>query len=494
MNDQLQSQIDKGNKNYILGDLRFKKIVKHYKVARNIISPDTTQVRAHKLRENYPWPGLSPYNPKLPYSVIHVPMCEVNHFLGTVIKRYIRSLKKFSLDYLKMYDEEIECEYVKDEEFNKIFEASYYSRFLRPLELKDQINFFENVLDFDYLKVDNSYFSNIEKLEGHYLESTIALFKKEQGKIEIEAIRHNGINHTKKSKSWGFLKMLVLQACSNRVLISDHPRCHFPIDSFIGVSNCLLDHNSIVYKLLKPHFYMQLPLNFAVLYISKSVALNNQDEIYTTLATTKKGFIDSFLVGFRGTKNSNTYSEYQFRMEPQEIYGPYGDFLEAYWWVVYDFVSNIINNIDLNYDDLEDWAQQLNIMIPGFPDAIEIRESDNLIRVLTSFIHNVSVEHSADHFSYASYEPKEIPLRLRKNMKHVEKHFFIKGEDFVRQQLANEMFFKVHTIKKLIDVQYEFPDALINYTKEFKKALKMTETKVPKGFIPVDQIACSIQF
>ncbi|MDO9181680.1 MAG: hypothetical protein Q7U04_04690, partial [Bacteriovorax sp.] len=65
---------------------------KHFNLLQNILKPSTKEVRAHKLKQNYPWPSPSPYDHRLPLTVIHVPDEEVKDFIKKIVSRYIKSV------------------------------------------------------------------------------------------------------------------------------------------------------------------------------------------------------------------------------------------------------------------------------------------------------------------------------------------------------------------------------------------------------------------
>ncbi|EQC48496.1 hypothetical protein M899_1912 [Bacteriovorax sp. BSW11_IV] len=474
------------------------------RLVKNAFGPSTKEVRAHELTQNWPWPSVSPHGPgSVAPSVIHVPKKEIDEFLSKVVKRYIRTIQKFGLSFFKESLFKRDYKKTSDEEFVHIFTQSVYAKFFcEKLDQKDRDTFFAFLNDRDtFYKVDMSHLANMETIEGIDLYPSTSLFKWEEGKIQLVAINMNNQVYTTRHRQWDIVKLLVLQGAAVRLLICEHPRAHFPIDSFVGVSQCLLNRESLLYRLLSPHFYMQLPLNFAVLYISKSVAHNNQNEIYTPFPCTKKGFLSSLKTSFSGIEGNSAYPAYRFRLTPDEIYGPYGDFLSLYWEVIFSFVCDLFKDISQaqrSEADVRAWAKELHFLIPGFPGPDEIIKGDTLERVVTSFIHNVTVEHSSDHYNYSSFARDQLPLRVRKALDdhHWSFEGSLSGEDYARHELATKMYFQTSTLISLTQVKYDFEASKQMKVSHFHHNLRELDRGLTPQlrFIPLAHIASSIQF
>lgn len=474
--------------------------IANLKLVKNIINPSINEVRAHKLTSFYPWPAPSPYDYRLPSSVIHVPKSEINTFLKKVVSRYIRTIKNFTIPFFLEHSKIYEFEHISDEYFSKVFSASVFSRMIcRTLDHDDMIDFFEFIEEGKiYHKIDFEYVKSVTTFSKDLILTPTKVLVEVDKNLNIfpVAIKAYGKTISKKDKNWGLCKTYTIQNAQMRTLISEHPKLHFPVDAFVGASHCILNHQSTLYKLLKPHFYMQLPLNFAVLYISKSVAINSQDEIYTPFCNDKNGLIENLKAAYIGLKGNSAYPSYKYRLNGPSVFGRYGQFLDSYYEIFYEFVSNILNNSEIDEANVKAWAHYMSFLTPGFPTPDEILKDDNLIKVVANFLINVSVEHSCDHYNYNTWPRKEMPLRLRKRYPHNEKTFFVKGEDIVRHELANEMYFKTHTLIPLIEVEYDLNPELQESVIEFKRKLIENDIFHRKGecFIPLSEIASSIQF
>ncbi|MDO9181799.1 MAG: hypothetical protein Q7U04_05295, partial [Bacteriovorax sp.] len=387
-----------------------------------------------------------------------------------------------------------------DDHFSQVFSNSVFSRLVcRVLDLKDLrcfVHFFEE--NKIYHKLDFSIIKNVTTFSDDILMiPTIVLLELDENlKVFPRAIYADGKCISPDDQEWGLYKTYAVQNAQMRLLLSEHPKLHFPIDALVGSAQCLLDHDSVLYKLISPHFYMQLPLNFAVLYISKSVGLNSQNEIYTPFCNNKNGLIESLKGAYLGLPDNSAYPEYQYRLSAPNVFGVYGAFLEKYWDVFYEFVNNVLSHCAYEDENIKSWSRYLAAMIPGFPGEDRIFEGDNLVCAITSFILNVSVEHSCDHYSYNLCSRTQMPLRLRKSNEHNFKNFLMRGEDLFRHELANEMFFKCHTLVTLLDTHYSFSSEIQCYVNKFKIDLSALDKSLEKEelYIPLSQMACSIQF
>lgn len=470
---------------------------------KNILVPDTRQVKAHELVNNSPYPSRSPYGVAgFPSTVLHVPQEEIEHFLDTVVSRYIKTIKKEIFDFRSYSNEYIP---MSDEEFVELFQNSLYSRFVNfELDEVDEQIFSQYISkDKSYCKVDFAHLDAMESLEKFYYCSTITLFERRENSLVLVAVKINDIIVCPGEIDWEITKLFVLQGAVLSVLICDHPKHHFPMDAINGVTKSILPDGHILKRLLSPHMYMQLPLNFAVLYVNKSVAHNDQNEIYTPFPCSKNGFIESLRASYQGIEGNSSYKSYSYPRGPEAVAFSYGKFLENYWWQIYHFVAQFLQDVEVGDQDISLWAKECAHFIPGFPGEHEIWSADTLIRAVTVYIYTVSVAHSCDHYDYAKHSIQKMPLRiriappssLRRNIDFSSKTVFTRFDIF-RHSMAMKMYFEPTLLVGLMEASYETETyaekkAVVN----FKKSLLESERSFSgKSFIPLREIACSIQY
>ena len=149
------------------------------------------------------------------------------------------------------------------------------------------------------------------------------------------------------------------------------------------------------------------------------------------------------------------------------------------------------------------WANYIAQYVPGFPNAQQMLKKDVLAKALTSYIHNCSVSHAVDHYTYSRIPLEHSPLRIRIPFPSPQNSTFkldlkdvVTREDYIRHKFANLMFFKENNLTLLADVNYAFKQPeLKKLVREFHADLKQTEKEMPtENYIPLSEIAASIQY
>jgi hypothetical protein len=267
------------------------------------------------------------------------------------------------------------------------------------------------------------------------------------------------------------------------------------------VTKAVLPRGHVLRRLLEPHLYMQLPLNYAVLYIDRSVAHNDQREIYTPFPGSKQGFFRVTRAYHRGIEGNSSYPAYRYPLEPLAIPSPYGAFLAGYNRVIHRFVTRVLRAVRPGDPKVTRWADEIARHVPGFPDGRAVLHGAVLADAVTTFIANVSVVHSADHESYGAIPVNVMPLRLRRPPPvqaggTLDRRRLVRWEDAFRQHMAREMYFKATPVKRLVDATYSFETrALGRAVAAFKSDLALhDERHGDPRFIALERIASSIQF
>jgi hypothetical protein len=123
------------------------------------------------------------------------------------------------------------------------------------------------------------------------------------------------------------------------------------------------------------------------------------------------------------------------------------------------------------------------------------------VEAVSTFIHTVSVVHSADHHGYGQEPISRLPLRLRvpppasRRSPRLDRGRLVWKRDVFRQWLARRMYFEPSTVVSLVDVKYGFDDSRLQAdAAAFRQRLLRLDRKLPRRFIPLERIASSIQF
>ena len=462
-----------------------------------------------------PWPQPSPHDPQgLAPTVLHVPVVEIEEFLDTVVARYLRTLKReWPLALLESWQNP-GLEPVSLAEFTRMLTESSFSRFLNPqLDEVDRGIFAAWIArrpKARLFKVDLGALALAETLPGLKLHPSVTLLERhEDGRFEPLVIRLAGICHEPgDGESWLAAQYFVLNGCANLLVISAHPRVHFPFDTINAVTKTILPQDHPLARLLLPHCYLQLPLNFAVLYIDRSVAHNHQTEIYTPFAVTRKGFIALMKAGYSGIPGNSSYPRYHYQAGGMKVHSPYGQFLARYYEVFERFAARVLASVKADDEAVIRWADAIAAQLPGFPSSKEIFESvgegksSHLIAAAATFMHNCSVVHSADHHLYARESIRQIPLRLRaeppraRHSRVSKRAGWLRRSDHFRHFMANRMYFKTNTLRALTAVRYglESGSELVAEAVFFDELRELDRDPEMCRFVPLKEIACSIQY
>ena len=477
------------------------------RIVRNIIKPDVKEVRANELTKNSPWPQPSPMNPfELPSCVVHVPEKEIEHFIKKVVRRYVKTIQTHSFKSLTKGGSHKLARKLNDKEFCDYIFRTCFSKILSKNISPDEHRIFFDVIEDkkEYFTYNLMPLKTMKTYPDMYTEGTISLFEKKGDQLFPCAIYiKQQVVTPDEHDRWELAKLYVMQGASIILTACIHPRIHFPVDSINGISKTLIPKEHILFQLLSPHMYIQLPLNFAVQYISKSIAHGDQSEIYTPYPCGRKGFFEQVALGYRGVEGNFRYPKYSYPLSVERFETDYSIFLEKYWLCIYRFVKKIVEFIDCDSDLIRLWANSIAQYVPGFPNAQQMLKKDVLAKALTSYIHNCSVSHAVDHYTYSRIPLEHSPLRIRIPFPSPQNSTFkldlkdvVTREDYIRHKFANLMFFKENNLTLLADVNYAFKQPeLKKLVREFHADLKQTEKEMPtENYIPLSEIAASIQY
>jgi hypothetical protein len=488
----------------------FVRAIRKEGLSRVGVLPATKQATRRQYSTKFPWVQPSPIHfDGLSPTVLNVPEPEIREFLNVVVTRYVKTLRRFWMRAAVYAWQHPDLTPLDDYEFARLIYASPFSRFLNPqLDDSDLVRFgpiIEKKPNSQWFKVDLSVFTETAPLPGMYLAPSITLMEKRNDSsqpVPVALWINGNLLQPCDGDSWKLARYFVLQGAALGLVVGAHPNVHFPMDAINALSKSILPEEHLVRRLLQPHFYMQLPLNYAVLYIQRSVAHNQQDEIYTPFPCSKEGVFKIMQKFYRGIPGNSSYPSYRYPLAPTKIHSDYGVFLEAYYEAILEFVTELVAPLTQKDPDLRRWADEISAAVPGFPNADEIFSKDTLARSLTTFLWDVSVVHSADHWGYARHSINKVPLRMRvpppdsRRQKREGSQPLVHWEDIFRHRVAWEMYFKPSTVQKLIDVKYQFTEPTqIQATSRFHSALRDIDKRMGfLGFVPLGDIASSIQY
>ena len=361
-----------------------------------------------------------------------------------------------------------------------------------------------------YFIADFSIFDVMETFPGTYVAGTSALFKREaaNARLDVIAIRINGMNLTPAcGDAWELAKTFTMQAASIRLIFSTHALLHFPVDSINAITKERLPTNHVLFQLLYPHTDLQLYLDTVVQTGRTSPVLNNQ--IYPWCAHTgpSEGLIRSLVQLYLGVEGNPAYPAYTYKHPRRTPEEKYVNFLEDYYQTILRFVRKVLAHVEDGDPLVVAWADYVADYVPGFPNGDNIFRTElangvrNLDWAVATFIWDVSVGHTTDHYNMGLLDINANPMRLRVPPPETKTDTFdrdalCRWTDIFRYRLFWRMFLTSTTVYRLADVRYPFTDpALRRCNDEFLADLKATAAKhAGEEFIPLREIARSVQF
>ncbi len=457
-----------------------------------------------------PWPQPSPAHPfgESP-AVLSVPISEWADWWLHVGSRYIFTLFKDTLpDFVWGLTHQGLVE-LSDEKFLWYLTDTMLCKFLC-----NRFDSFDREIFKDYMKDGADYYISdfepvkvVETFDGIYASATKVLLERVDSNWKLICIY---VDDTQKifepsdENAWELAKYFVLQGGGLCATLVVHPNLHFPVDSINAISKTALPKEHILFKLLYPHLRFSLPLECAVLTFKTSLLQSKWWMPYAPYPGEYNGLRDLLVCGYKGVPDNDTYPEYKFKRKPENFESGYSKFQNAYFDLIKEFVSEILKDVQKDDRVVKHWANYIAHWVPGFPNGDEIFKGNTLVEVVSYYIWDITVGHSIDHYDYGRMNVREIPLRIRQappRNKEVSlnRKNLTNAIDHMKYKMAQKLFFSPTNVTKLMDVDYKFESnkhrELNAYFRDDLRALakKLKETST-REYIPLDEIACSIQY
>lgn len=456
-----------------------------------------------------PWPQPSPAHPfgESP-AVLHIPKSEWLDWWLHVGLRYILSLGTVPYEFLWGLMRPGLKE-VSDEKFHYYLTDTMMTKFISPeLDRKDR-HIFQDFIkdDCEYFITDLEPVKVVETFKGIYASATKTLFEKCGSEYKVICIYVDDTNEIftpQDEEAWDLAKYFVLQGAGLCATLVVHPNLHFPIDAINAISKTSLPKDHILFKLIYPHTRFTLPLECAVLTFKTSLLQSKWWMPYAPYPGEYSGLRDLLVCGYKGIKGNDSYMPWKYTKQPVKVFGKYGEFQDAYFSTIRNFVSRVLSEIDKTDRVIKNWANYIAHWVPGFPDGEQIMEGENLIDAVAFYIWDVTVGHSIDHYDYGRMSVREVPLRIRQAPPKGKETRFSRSKlanafDHMKYKMAQKLFFAPTNVTRLMDVDYDFKTnkhrELNEYFKEdLRKTAADLKAKGYRDYIPLEEIACSIQY
>ena len=451
------------------------------------------------------WPRPCPKSPeRMPPAVFAIPQADYREFMAEVVARYIRTLTQGTPRALAVATEPAKP--LDDDGLARMVWQTCFSRLLVPTLDPVDREVFADVLPRamamgEVYKIDHSHLARQTPLPGVQLAPSVGLFVIAGGTLKPVAIAMGGrAFEPRHGESWARARAFFLQGCSLSLVAGIHASLHFPGDSVIAVTREVLPVDHPVARLVEAHAYLQLPLNYGVRWNARSVAWNDQREVYTPFPTSGEGTFEGFADHYVGIEGNSGYPGWRYPMSAPTFPGPYGDFLRAYYAVFLAFCRRVAAHVSPSDAAMARWGAALHELLPGFPSPTELEDPEVLARALTTFVHGASVWHSVEHHVFAELPVRHVPQRLRVDPPTGDDPPVPFGEwmtptDVFRQEMARQMFYEARPVRTLLEVRYGFAEAeLAAAADALFDALQRCDRSLPQRLLPLERIACSIQF
>jgi hypothetical protein len=394
-----------------------------------------------------PWPQPSRDHPfgQAP-AIYNIPQAEWSDWQTYVGDYYLRKVAEFGIEasvssVLSALTTASDYAPITDSDFTTLLCEGLYSKFLAPLDPRDEETFRDYIEAGDaweYWKSEYTCMRVVRKLwPAEAAAASITLIRRPKNdtgfnyevvalKLQVWDTDHfvdSDIFTPADGEAWRVARYFVLQGAIHRINLIDHTEVHFPPDTINAITKTVLPCSNLVLRLLQPHLWLSLCVNNTVLEGQRS--LINRDTWYPWSPFVAKGAEVRRLLpfGWYGStyygkdaldepyrdpyfdEPNSSYPAFVYDPIPPDIPSRYGAFLNCYFAPVRRFVRGVVEYMnDADWREIGYWAQHIAVWLPGFPSREALVGADGktydkeqLANVLAHFIWNASVRHSADH-------------------------------------------------------------------------------------------------
>lgn len=460
-----------------------------------------------------PYPQPNPHAPdRLAPTVLHLPKEELREFVAVTLGRLRRTLRTEWMAALRFAHQTREIPPILDEELTRYLVGTLFCKSMTTeLDERDQRNLAECGPTHGVVyKLDNSPASLIRTVEGTYSTGTICYFGRRAEGQDLQPIGivlldteadEPVLLRPVDGDAWELAKHFALLSAENNGLVGTHALVHFPMNAINALTKAILPPKHKITKLLMPHLYNQLCLDYSVMFIRQSPLHNNQDEFFTGFTWTLESAIEVTQFCYAGEEGNPVYPGYTFSYEPHKFHTDYSDFIGGYRTIIEDFVREVMRGVEVD-EQVARWANECARHVSGFPDADEMRQGDVLVKTIAAVICNNSVLHSTDHYTFGQIPIEKKSLRIRvpppssRDIAPLDRKAFMTAEDRFRMYLTHEMHITPSNETHLGNVDYGFDEPeLIALNKRFLEQLHAYDADPGvTRHAPLEEIACSIQY
>ena len=481
---------------------------------RPIGPPPDREASRYKYAIRAPWPQPNPHAPgELAPSVLHLPQAELNEFTKVTMGRLVRQLRRRTLPAMAFAHRQRDVPAISDSEHVRFLTETIFSRAMTTdLGASDHLALGALAQGPGAVyKLDLTAAGLLEAIPGTFTAACIAYFARHRpeercvplGMVFPRAGEEPLLIRPEDGAAWEVAKHYAIMSSANLGLFGTHPLVHFPVDAINALTKSVLPTDHVLSRLLMPHMYIQLCLNFSVMFVDKSPLHNRQSEFFTGFTHDgKESPLKIARTVYSGIPGNSSYPAYTFPREIQPTHSDYSQFLEGYYRIIKSFVAEVLADVAVDDPHVQRWIVECAKFVRGFPGLDEMQERDRFVSTVAYIICNASVIHSADHYSFASIPMMKQSLRMRvppprsRTIPPLDRSTLTTVEDRFRIFLTNEMHIRPSTETRLGEVDYGFTQPHLQQANvQFREQLKAYDRNPGvTRHAPLDDIACSIQY
>ncbi|MCE3013994.1 MAG: hypothetical protein LW878_13110 [Proteobacteria bacterium] len=459
-----------------------------------------------------PWPQPCPEHPfgEAP-AVLHLPLRETIDWWFHIGSRYLRTLLSAPLAYLRGIIQP-GLQMVSDRDFNDYLTKSMMAKFIRPEFDDEDRRVFGDLIKSDSLVVDLQAVRVVKTFDGIWVCPSKVLLEKTAYGWQAQCIHLQSskeLFYPNAGASWELAKYFVLQGAALCATLVVHPLLHFPLDAINAITKTALPKDHLLFQLLLPHTRFTLYLEKAVLTFKSSLLHGKWWMPYAPYPGPYEGLRDLLVEGYAGIEQNVNYPAYQYQLECPKIFGSYGEYHRRYYRVVQGFVDAVLANLSKEeWVYALHWVHYIHAWLPGFPSRESVASTPQLLnKIVTSYLFNVTIGHTIDHYNYGRMNIRQVPLRLRtpppsspSESSRVDPSRLTRFWDNGKYEMASKLFFSSSTKTSLLNTHYDFGDRQFEIQRlvdEFKLKLQQTEADLTRegiNYMPLCEVAASIQF
>jgi hypothetical protein len=238
-----------------------------------------------------------------------------------------------------------------------------------------------------------------DNLPGSYITATDTLFKLEPDKklMPVQIVIDGLTVRPEHGHAWKLAKLHAQCNFNYFFFLWSHIRYHATYDVIIASYKKLIPHNTVLRKLMRPHF--RYGMSFAMFGVSKTTSVFRH---------VPGSPVPPYVTHYSANLNlmSNSLNEYKIDILPHRINTksinvafPFGQTMIKYFEPIQAFVGKVVPHIEKD-SHLRAWIETMSKYLDLIYSVDEYMTRDDILRdLLASIIFNIAFHHHFQHFN-----------------------------------------------------------------------------------------------